>query len=329
MDDPRVQDTAALTVAPPPPALALALPQRPTAAQGYIAGLTSERSRQTMIWGLRTVARALGLEPDRWASLPWHLIDAAELGAAQTRLAAVLAPTSVNLAMAAVRGVLRAAWRQGYLDEDKHRRLTDLKPVRGSRVSKGIFLTLKEQQKLLAAAAASPGLCGPRNVALLAVALGCGLRRSELVRLPVEAFEPEAFGGQGGLVVRGKGNREDRLPLPPGALGALQRWLGTRGGEPGPLFPVAEPQGRGWVQRSLNDTYFAELLEALARKAGVRSVHPHDLRRTYATSLFVAGHDARTVQRLMRHAKIETTARYDLRGDEELARAAATLTIPV
>jgi len=97
----------------------------------------------------------------------------------------------------------------------------------------------------------------------------------------------------------------------------------------GPLFPAVEERGRGWLRRPLTDGYFAELLGGLAKRAQIRPIHPHDLRRTFATGLFLAGHDARIVQRLMRHAKIETTARYDMRGDTELAAAAATLAIPV
>lgn len=301
----------------------------PSPAEGYVASLESAHSRRSAIWALRAMARAIGQPPEVWASIPWHQLDPAVLAAAQTRLASTLAPASVNLARAMVQGVLRFAWRQGQLDEGTLRRMQDSRPARGSRLPQGRALNAREQQILLAEAARAPGLLGLRNVALVALGIGCGLRRSELCGLDVGAFDPEAFEGRGGVRLVGKGNKEALQPLPPSVRDALQRWVDARGGAPGPLFPRCSSGGEGWVAEPLRPARLYKLLAALGERAGLGALHPHDLRRTYATSLFRAGHDQGTVQRLMRHASPATTARYDLRGQDELAAAAATLAVPV
>ncbi len=314
------------------PAPLAQLPQGPSAtpAQAYIASLPSPHSRDAMIWGLRAFAKELNLNPDEWATIPWHELDAALIGLAQTKLTERMAPSSVNTARAALRGTLRSAWRLGLLSEDTLRRLDDVKPARGSRLGRGRRLTFKEQEVLLKTALeASPGLLGLRNMVMLAVGLGCGLRRGELVKLTIESFNPADFDGKGSLLFVGKGNKGAKLPLPPGVLLALQRWVNARGGQPGPLFPACDRRGVGWGPQRLTPRYFAKMLATTAEKAGIGAVAPHDLRRTYGTGLFAHGHDIGQVKRLMRHAKPETTLKYDLRGETELAATASTVGVPI
>ena len=289
----------------------------------YLASLTSFDSRATMRDGLKRAARALELPADQWASIPWHTLDSAVLARLRTLLAEQYAPSTANLTLQAVRGVLRESWRRGLLTGDDWQRLDDVGNVRGSRVHEGRALTLDEQRKLLAAAAACPRLLGLRNVALVGAGLGCGLRRTELVNLTRASWEGET------LVVMGKGNKEARVPVPPSLRQLLQGWCSQRGDDPGPLFPACDRLGHGWVNRPLSRVYVGELLAELSSRAGIERVMPHDLRRTYGTGLFLLGSDALAVQKLMRHASVNTTARYDLRDEAELARHASRVTLPL
>lgn len=317
---------ALTTLAPAGPAL--------TPAQAYVASLTSANSRQTVIDGLRRAARVLqqmklDADPERWASLPWHTLSPQVLSMLRTLLAATHAPATVNVTLAALRGTARQAWRDGLLDHDGLRRLEDVANVQGERVAEGRPLSRDEQAALLRAAAAGPRLLGPRNVALLAVALGCGLRRAELLGLPHDAWPSGAWSPQATVKVMGKGNKEALVPLPRASHTALQAWWNARGADQGPLFPACDPQGRAWFGRPLRLCYLSELLAQLSERAGLAVVRPHDLRRTYGTGLLRAGIDLATVQKLMRHSRVETTTRYDLRGFDELASRVADLDVPL
>lgn len=321
MDGMGHEDSASLATLPTPGGLGAPADVPP--AVTYLASLASLDSRATMRDGLKRAARVLGLPAASWERLPWHTLDAAVLGRLRTLLAEQYAPSTANLTLQAVRGVLRESWRRGLLSGEAWQRVDDVPGVRGERVHDGRALTVDEQRKLLEAAAAGPGLLGPRNVALVGTGLGCGLRRSELVGLTRASFEGET------MVVLGKGNKEARVPVPSSLRPLLQGWCALRGDPEGPLFPVCDRQGHAWLPRPLHKVYVGELLSALSERAGIERVMPHDLRRTYGTGLFLAGSDALAVQRLMRHASVTTTSRYDLRSEHELAQVAERLVLPV
>lgn len=273
-----------------------------------------------MIWGLRAYAKSLGLNPDQWAFIPWESLDAALIALGQTRLTETLSPASANTARAALRGTLRAAWRLGLLDGERWRRLSDNPPARGSRQPKGRALTMSEQAKLLEEAARVGGSASVRNVALLCVALGAGLRRAEILGLRPSNFLSEAFGGRGALRFVGKGNREALQPLTRAANQALRQWLDLRGREPGVTF-CALREGKPLVEKPLSAKWLSRWLVSLGERSGVGKIAPHDLRRTYATGLLTAGVDVGIVRKLMRHSRLETTLRYDRRDDGDLQRA--------
>lgn len=125
----------------------------------------------------------------------------------------------------------------------------------------------------------------------------------------------------------GKGNK-DRLTYVQG-LGAraVEAWVERRGAAPGALFVPIHRSGRIRLSRMREQSVY-DILRRRAREAGIPPFSPHDLRRTFAGDLLDAGAHISTVQKLLGHASVTTTQRYDRRGEAVKRRAAGLLHVP-
>jgi integrase/recombinase XerD len=148
--------------------------------------------------------------------------------------------------------------------------------------------------------AVSGELAALRNLALLELLYGSGLRATELVSLPRGAVRP----GQPFLMVRGKGSKERLVPISSRAETAVAKWL------------EAAPGGRPWLFPSgkthLSRVRLFQIVRAMAADAGIspERVSPHVLRHAFATHLLSGGADLRVLQSLLGHADIATTQIY-------------------
>ena len=189
-------------------------------------------------------------------------------------------------------------------------RAVDANPVGGAdrpQVSRDhsatVGLAESEVAAVLAAAGARSGPTALRDLAAITVLADLGLRVGELCSLDVADLGVE----RGHRVVRftGKGGRDRRRVLTPGACAAVDAYLAGR--VDGPLFATASG-GR------LDRHAVFRLVRALAREAGVPGwarLSPHSLRHAFATSARAAGVALEDVQDAMGHADPRTTRRYD------------------
>jgi len=141
-----------------------------------------------------------------------------------------------------------------------------------------------------------------RDLALLAVMYGCGLRVSEVVGLDLVDVDLHQFE----LRVFGKGRKERIVPLPEGAVQYVQGYLAERmsGDEEQALF--LNNRGKRLSVRSVQ-----RMLKERALQTGADvSVTPHRLRHSFATDLLAGGVDLRAIQELLGHASLATTERY-------------------
>lgn len=146
------------------------------------------------------------------------------------------------------------------------------------------------------------GWIARRDIALLLLLYGCGLRISEalgLTRGQIEAAEQ--------LVIRGKGNKERLVPLLPVVKEAVLDYIAHC---PYPLEPDA-PLFLGARGKALQPAVFQRQIQKLRRLYGLpEHTTPHAFRHSFATHILSAGADLRSIQELLGHASLSTTQRY-------------------
>ena len=148
-----------------------------------------------------------------------------------------------------------------------------------------------------------------RNLVLLELLYGSGLRASELVSLPRRAFRK----GQPFLILRGKGDKERMVPVSSRSAEAVERW--SAGLADGPwLFPSRTGH--------LSRVRLFQIMRAMAGHAGIapERVSPHVLRHAFATHLLAGGADLRALQTMLGHADIATTQIYTHVDSERLVQ---------
>ncbi len=297
-----------------------ALDRHPVAV--YLASL-APGSRRCMRTALNLVARTLSGGRCDALSLDWARLRYGHTAALRSALAEKYAPASVNQALAALKGVLKAAWRLELMDDRDYARAVDVPGVKNQVPPRGRAALSGELRALFAVCSDGTPL-GARDAALLALAYGCGLRRAEVVALERADYDEET----GSLLVRrGKGNKARTVYVAGGAGEAVGAWLRLRGDIEGALlWPVLK--GGKLTSRRLSAQTVRDVLEKRTRQAGLKSLSPHDLRRTFISDLLEAGADISTVQKLAGHASVSTTTRYDRRGEHAKKKASGLLHVP-
>jgi integrase/recombinase XerD len=139
-----------------------------------------------------------------------------------------------------------------------------------------------------------------RNLAILELLYGSGLRAGELVSLPRTAVRA----GQPFLILLGKGSKERLVPISSRAETAVERWREQVPGDSLWLFP----SGKSHLSRMR----LFQIVRQMAADAGISPdrVSPHVLRHAFATHLLSGGADLRVLQSLLGHADIATTQIY-------------------
>ncbi len=287
----------------------------------YLSSL-APGSHRAMQAALRTVATLL-TGGDDIGAVPWHAVTFAHATAVRSALANRYAPATGNRILAALRGVMRAAFQLGLINSDELARVNLVKAVRGSRVVRGRALSAAELRALFTACDPDTA-SGARDAALLALLYAGGLRRSEVVSVDVDDFDVST----GRLLVHGKGAKERTLYLGTVATAVVAAWVARRGGAAGPLLLPVNRADRT-VCRRMTDQAVAERLRVLQRRAGVAHFTAHDCRRSFVSNCLENGIDLATVQATAGHASPVTTSRYDRRFDRAKKIAASLHDLPV
>ncbi|MBL8746653.1 MAG: tyrosine recombinase [Phycisphaerae bacterium] len=146
-----------------------------------------------------------------------------------------------------------------------------------------------------------------RDKAILEFMYACGLRASEVGSLGMNSVQPTLRAA----IVTGKGNKQRMVPFGKPALTAMERYLERC--RPQLFKPDGRDRGRLFISRTgrpLERVAIWQIVKRYAALAGLRNVHPHVLRHSFATHLLVGGADLRVVQELLGHSNIATTQIY-------------------
>ncbi len=214
---------------------------------------------------------------------------------AKTKLA-----TTVGRKLSAIRSFFNYLRREGVLQENPANRLPYPK---GSRHLPAV-LTVDEAFGIVTSSAAAGGH-SVRNMALLELLYGAGLRIGELTALDLIDLDLD-----NGLVkVCGKGNKGRLVPIGSFAKKAVSAWLEVRRADP--RFATSSALFPGQRCRRLSARTVQRLVRRLAKQVGIsKPVTPHTLRHSYATHLLDGGAGLRHIQELLGHASLSTTQRY-------------------
>lgn len=236
------------------------------------------------------------------------------------------APSTVNRALACLRWwakkVLSLASAARLPAERKAELVEQLAPIaemraiRGTRPAPGREIEPDELAALLrVCAAADAPPTGKRDLAVIALAAGTGLRREELAHLQF-AHLKRRKGVLHVVVEHGKGDQAREVPiLDTGILTALDAWKQVRGSAPGPLFYRGKKNGELVEGQPMSGTALENMLHRRAEQAGLEALTWHDFRRTFITQISRES-GLHIAQLLAGHADPKTTARY-LRLDEQ------------
>lgn len=240
-------------------------------------------------------------------------VSAAQVTAAVLRHASAGSVSAVQNFVAGLRALLRFCFLEGLVDTDLSQATLSVTGRRRSWLPQGITRT---QARALLASCDRRSALGRRDYAMIIILLRLGLRAGETSRLRLDDLDWRA----GELVVRGKGAREDRLPLPTDAGEAIAAYL--RRGRPrsnrrelflggrAPFAPIAPGTVRSTVRRA-------------CRRAGVAEIGAHRLRHTTACQMIAAQVPLVQIAGVLRHESLQSTAGYARLDLDQLRRVAA------
>ena len=218
-----------------------------------------------------------------------------------------LGSVSINVRITAVRKLAVEAADNGLLAPELAAGITRVKGAKSTGVRVGNWLSIQQAQKLLNAPDVTTKK-GLRDRAMLAVLLGCGLRRSEVAALTLKHIQQRD--GRWVIVdLVGKHGRVRTIPVPTWVKVAIDAWTAAAGLTEG---HVLRPVTRGdQVQgERMTEKVVWQLLQPYAVAAGVPGIAPHDCRRTCAKMCRAAGGELEQIQLLLGHASVQTTERY-------------------
>ena len=166
----------------------------------------------------------------------------------------------------------------------------------------------QDKRKTCSVAPSGESLIGKRDRAILALLLGCGLRRSEAAQLTLEHFQRRD--DHWAIVdLFGKGGHIRSVPVPDWVKSVIDRWTEAAQIESGSLFRCVTKYGTVWGEK-ITEKVIWHVVRKYAMRSELGKIAPHDLRRTCARLCHEAGGELEQIQFLLGHISVQTTEQY-------------------
>jgi integrase len=216
------------------------------------------------------------------------------------------APSTINQRLAAIKKLAREAAANGLLDPGVAAAIDQVPGVKQQGVRAGNWLTRAQAEALINYP--DPAMLkGKRDRALLALLVGCGLRRGEAVALTFAHIQQRD--GRWVIVdLRGKHGRLRSIAVPAWVKQAVDLWCAAAGLDEGRILRSLNRHGQ-ITGDSLSPQAVLSAVVLYGEQIGLR-LRPHDLRRTCAKLCRSGGGELEQIQLLLGHASIQTTERY-------------------
>src|SRR5580692_2719978 len=228
-----------------------------------------------------------------------------------------LSPSTINVRMSAIRKLVGEARQNGLIGLEEAANLTDVPNIRQTGTRLGNWLTREQAKELLAVPDRSK-LKGKRDYVILALLVGCALRRQELASLKIEDVQLRE--GRWVLAdLEGKGRRIRTVAIPIWVKQGINAWMIAAGIDKSRLLGSVSKSGK--VNRdTLSDWAVWSVVEQSSKQIGIEHFGAHDLRRTCAKLCRKNGGDLEQIKFLLGHSSIQTTERY-LGSEQEIVIA--------
>jgi site-specific recombinase XerD len=237
-----------------------------------------------------------------------------------------LAPSTVNVKMAAVRALVHsAATAEWITEQDEEQILKRLKsrPVQGRR--QGHRMPLEDVKRCLQLPDRSK-IQGKRDYAMLGLLFSCGLRRAELCSLEVKTIGK--LGGGWALVdLLGKRRKVRSIPLEDPIKQGIDEWLAAAQITKGRIFRAIRKNGKPWGT-GLDEEAVLRMVRRYAALVGHENFAPHDARRSCARIYYDAKAPLEQIKYMLGHDKLDTTAKY-VNDEQKFGEGAVTKVVDI
>jgi len=219
----------------------------------------------------------------------------------------LLAPGTINVRLAAVRRLAYEAADAGLLSPELAAGIRRVKGAKKLGMRLGNWLTVDEARALWQLPTRYT-LKGRRDRAILAVLLGCGLRRGELIDLTFDHLQRrEDHWAIVDLI--GKAGHVRTVPMPEWVKQTLDDWLNAAHITHGRIFRCVCRKGSVWGTEMMEKAVW-HVVKEYAEKLGISRLAPHDLRRSCARLCHDSGGELEQIQFLLGHVSVQTTEKY-------------------
>ncbi len=218
-----------------------------------------------------------------------------------------LAAGTINQRLAAVRRLAYEAADSGLLSPELAAGIRRVKGVKQLGARTGNWLT-RNQARLLLEKADGDDLRSLRDLAMISILLGCGLRRAELSALTVEDMQIRQ--GHWAIVdLVGKGGHVRTVPMPRWVKEAVDHWMTKAKVNAGRIFRAVSRHDTPWG-KGISENVIWYVVRRCAQRIQLDRLAPHDLRRTCAKLCHMNGGELEQIQFLLGHVSVLTTERY-------------------